>query len=143
MTSSIDPRRGVRLGSRLASFTGAAWIAALGCGTGGTGTPPGTENVAGAVSSSGGSSGTSASGGSGGILQSAAGTPGSSGASPVGVAGSAGAAAGGAAAGGSSGANGAAGAASLILANGGGKYSLSFGATYIEIDPSNGARITG
>jgi hypothetical protein len=37
---------------------------------------------------------------------------------------------------------GAAGALSLIVANNAGKYSLAFGQTYIEIDPSNGARIT-
>lgn len=37
---------------------------------------------------------------------------------------------------------GAAGAATLTVANNGGKYSLSFGQTYVEIDPAMGARIT-
>jgi hypothetical protein len=37
---------------------------------------------------------------------------------------------------------GATGATSLVVGNSGGKYSLAFGQTYIEIDPANGARIT-
>jgi hypothetical protein len=37
---------------------------------------------------------------------------------------------------------GAGGASSLMLTTTGGKYSLAFGQTFIEIDPSNGARIT-
>jgi hypothetical protein len=37
---------------------------------------------------------------------------------------------------------GATGATSLVVGNSGGKYSLTFGQTYIEIDPANGARIT-
>ena len=37
---------------------------------------------------------------------------------------------------------GASGAATLTVANNGGKYSLSFGQTYLEVDPANGARVT-
>jgi hypothetical protein len=43
---------------------------------------------------------------------------------------------------GSAGSAGAGGALSLVVGNTGGKYSLSFGQTSIEIDPANGARIT-
>ncbi len=48
----------------------------------------------------------------------------------------------GSAQGGSMGSAGAGGASTLMLGNSGGKYSLTFGQTYLEIDPANGARIT-
>ncbi|HEX3775467.1 MAG TPA: hypothetical protein VHV51_13440 [Polyangiaceae bacterium] len=124
MTRFTAARTKALLAADIALLVGAASLAFGGCsassGSPGTSTQPGGN--AGTGSSSGGSSGTVASGGNGGSSNSASG---SAGAAQGGSMGSAGASAG-----------------SLSIDTSGGKVSLAFGQTYIEIDPSNGARIT-
>src|SRR5882724_12995032 len=111
-----------RLGSHSAALAIAAVCAFVGCSAGGNASPP--PNTAAGGTSSG---GTVASGGS----NTATGGTGN------GTSGGAGAAQGGA-----MGSAGGGGTASLTVGNSGGKYSLGFGQTYIEVDPTGGARIT-
>jgi hypothetical protein len=134
MTSLTAVRKRLRLGSQRAALAGAALCAFVGCSAGNAN--PNTSNPntgnGGTGSASGGSSGTATSGGT---AASMAGST-ASGGTGNGTSG------GGSAQGGSVGSAGSGGATTLMLGNSGGKYSLTFGQTYLEIDPANGARIT-
>ncbi|HEY4106359.1 MAG TPA: hypothetical protein VGM44_20810 [Polyangiaceae bacterium] len=137
MTRFTAVRTKALLAGDWALLAGAALLAFAACSANG-GSPrsssqPGSSAGSGvtAGASAGGSSGTVASGGN---STQNGGSTSATGGSSNGASGSAGAAQGGS--------MGSAGAGSVTVGQSGGKVSLAFGQTYIEVDPANGARIT-
>jgi len=134
MPSPFALGNGLGSNARRAAYASAALCAFLGCSSSGNGSNPPAAN-GGTSAASGGSSGTVATGGT--TQNNNGGSGNTTGGTGNGTSGSAGAAQGG-----SMSSAGAGGAATVTVANNAGKYSLTVGQTYLEVDPANGARIT-